>query len=116
MYILNTQGTILLNSLPNDKFLDLSKLKAFAHLKINVREKSNLFWEVWKRLWEKEELLVTSIFSFSLYVFKRLLSQGRLKLGLCSKELICVSYYILSPLGTLSRYFKGGPSDLGMKF
>ena len=28
-----------LNSLPNDKFLDLSKLKAFATKNINVREK-----------------------------------------------------------------------------
>ena len=29
----------MFNSLPNDKFLYLSKLKAFADVKINVREK-----------------------------------------------------------------------------
>ena len=32
-------------------------------------------------------MLVTSIFSFSQNVFKRLLSKGRLKLGLCGKGL-----------------------------
>ena len=32
-------------SLPNDKFLDLSKLKAFADDKINVREKLKLVLE-----------------------------------------------------------------------
>ena len=30
---------MFVNSLPNDKFLDWSKLKAFAHDKINVTEK-----------------------------------------------------------------------------
>ena len=33
-------------------------------------------------------MLVTSIFSFSHNVFKRLLSQGRQKSGLCGKELM----------------------------
>ena len=33
----------LFNSLPNDKFLDRSKLKAFADIKINVTEKNNIF-------------------------------------------------------------------------
>ena len=40
-----------------------------------------------KKLWEKEKMLVTSIFSFSHSVFKRLLSWGRLKLGFYGKEL-----------------------------
>ena len=66
------------NSLPNNKFSDFSKLKAFADDKVNVGEKkSNLIGKVWKTLLEKEKMLVTSIFSFSHNVFKRLLSQGR---------------------------------------
>ena len=36
---------------------------------------------------KKEKMLVSSIFSFSHNVFKRLLFQGRQKLGLCGKEL-----------------------------
>ena len=35
-----------------------------------------LLWEGKKILWEKEKMLVTSIFSFSLNVFKRLLFYG----------------------------------------
>ena len=45
-----------------------------------------------KTLWEKEKMLVISIFSFShnvLHVFKMLLSQGYKKSGLCGKDLIC---------------------------
>ena len=34
----------MLNSLPNDRFLDWSKLKAFADDKINVTEKQKFFW------------------------------------------------------------------------
>ena len=40
-----------------------------------------------KPLWEKEKMLVTSIFSFSHNVFKRLLFQHHLMLGLCGKGL-----------------------------
>ena len=36
---------------------------------------------------EKEKIMVTSIFSLSLDVFKRLLASSRLKSGLCCKEL-----------------------------
>ena len=64
-----------------------------------------------KTLWDKEKMLVTSIFSFSHHVLKRLLSQTRqkvslcgngLKVGLCGKELnlyrlyqfpVCVFFY-----------------------
>ena len=38
-------------------------------------------------MWEKEKMLVTSIFSFSYNVFKGLPFEGRKKLGLCGKEL-----------------------------
>ena len=44
-----------------------------------------------KRLWEKEKLLVTSNFSFSHSVFKRLVSQGRQKVSLCGNGLKCLS-------------------------
>ena len=40
-----------------------------------------------KTLWEKEKLLVTSNFSFSHSVFKRLVSQRRLKVSLCGNGL-----------------------------
>ena len=42
----------------------------------------------WKKiLCEKEKLLVTSNFSFSHSVFKRLVSQGRQKVSLCGNGL-----------------------------
>ena len=47
----------------------------------------------WKTLWEKEKLLVTSNFSFSHSVFKRLVSQGRQKVSLCGNGLIAQSMY-----------------------
>ena len=54
-------------------------------------------------MWEKEKLLVTSNFSFSHSVFKRLVSQGRQKVSLCGnglKKLIVAPhkrrYYILN--------------------
>ena len=40
-----------------------------------------------KTMWEKEKLLVTSNFSFSNSVFKRLVSQGRQKVSLCGNGL-----------------------------
>ena len=41
-----------------------------------------------KTLWEKEKLLVSSNFSFSHSVFKRLVSQGRQKVSLCGNGLM----------------------------
>ena len=41
----------------------------------------------WKTRWVKEKLLVTSNFSFSHSVFKRLVSQGRQKMSLCGNGL-----------------------------
>ena len=40
-----------------------------------------------KTLWEKEKLLVTSNFSFSHSIFKRLVSQGRQTASLCGNGL-----------------------------
>ena len=51
----------------NDKIFDLPKLKAFAYGKLNVPHAC----ESKKRLWEKEKMLVTSIFSaVSLWLLK----------------------------------------------
>ena len=43
--------------------------------------------ETGRNLWEKEKLLVKSNFSFSLIVFKRLVSQGSQKVSLCGNGL-----------------------------
>ena len=52
-------------------------------------------WRKWKKViqtgrkhWEKEKLVITSSFSFSHSVFKRLVSQGRQKVSLCGNGLI----------------------------
>ena len=37
-------------------------------------------------MWEREKMLVTSIFSVSINVFKGLFTQVRSKSGLCGKE------------------------------
>ena len=60
----------MFNTLPNDKILDWSKLKAFADNKMNVTKNKNLIWGRVKNI-----------------VFKRLLSKGQEKLGLCGKDL-----------------------------
>ena len=67
----------LFNSLPNDKFLDWSKVKALADVKINVTEKQKFVLVRAEKIIGKEKMLVVSIFSFSHYVFKGPLSQGR---------------------------------------
>ena len=45
MSILDLFGASRFNPLPNDKILDLSKLKAFADDKINVTQKFNFVFE-----------------------------------------------------------------------
>ena len=45
----------IVNSLPNNKNLDRSKLKAFADAKINVTEKLKSVWEAKETLWKKGE-------------------------------------------------------------
>ena len=64
--------------MPNDKILDVTKLKAFADDKINVAQMMiSVYDSVENIVGKGEKMLVTSILSFSLNVFKRLLSQGR---------------------------------------
>ena len=67
----------LLNSVPNDSILDFSKVKAFAGDKINVAKKLKFpMGRIEDIMGKGEKMLVTSIFSFSQNVFKRLFLQG----------------------------------------
>ena len=72
-------------SLPNDKILDVTKLKAFADDKIKVAQMTISVFDKVKTLWEKEKMLVTRIFSFSYNVLKRLLVSRLLKVGIVWK-------------------------------
>ena len=54
----------------------------------NLKKMAESYPNGYKTLWEKEKLLITSNFSFSLSVFKRLVSQGRQKVSLCGNGLI----------------------------
>ena len=67
-----------LNSLPNDKFLDVTKLKAFADEKLNLVKMTIFSLIQQKTLWENEKMLVTRIFSFAQY-FPEPSSSGLLK-------------------------------------
>ena len=66
-----------LNSLSNDKIVDMSNLKAFADDKIYVTEKLKFVLRSIENIMGKEKMLVTSIFSSSHNVFKRLFLQDR---------------------------------------
>ena len=59
----------------------------------------------YKTLWEKEKLLVTSIFSFSHSAFKRLVSQGRQKVSLCGNGLKRGKEFALN-YSTITQKFK----------
>ena len=56
--------------LPDDKILDLSKLKSFADDILKAAHMAEFVFEEEKTLLEKEKMLVISIFSFSNNVFK----------------------------------------------
>ena len=60
-------------SVQNDKFLDWSELKALADDKLNLAEKMKFVFRGVEKLWEKEEILVSSIFSVVYSVFQSLL-------------------------------------------
>ena len=66
-----------LNFFPNDKILDITKLKTFADDKINVAQMMISLFDRVENIVGKGEMLDTSIFSFSRNVFKMPLSQGR---------------------------------------
>ena len=54
------------------KILDIAKLKACADYKLNVAKIVISLFDNKKTLWEKEKMLVSSIFSFSHSVFQNL--------------------------------------------
>ena len=68
--------------------------------------------KVWKMVWEKVKLLVTSNFFFSHGVFKRLVLQTRKNQGLfgkglkilCNKEKIMVSSIVLTHSHTMTPF------------
>ena len=68
-----------INPFPNDEILDEIKLKAFADDKFNNKNDISVF--------DRVENMVTSIFSISHNVFKRLVSQARQKVSLCGNGL-----------------------------
>ena len=75
------------NPFQNDKFLDSSKLKDFVD--VNLNKNGRKFSKSWARKHdgEMEKLLVTTNFSFSHSVFKRLALQTRKNQGLFGKGL-----------------------------
>ena len=64
-------------SLLHDKILDWSIFKSLADNKINVTQNLKFVLGKVENIWEKEKMLVTSIFSFSKNVFKSILLEGR---------------------------------------
>ena len=64
-----------------DKILDISKLKAFADNKRNATQKLKVILSRVEITGEKEKMMVTSSFSFSLNVFKTSVCQDRWSVG-----------------------------------
>ena len=83
-----TFWTSLQLTLTKQQILDSSKLKEFAdnNFKFDDNDRKFSKW-VEKTLWEKEKLLVTSNFSFSHSIFKRLVLQTCKNKGLFGKGL-----------------------------
>ena len=71
-----------INSLPNNKILALTKLKAFADDKLNVTKMIISVFDRVENIVGKGEIACTSNFSLSHNVFKRPLSQNRQKVSL----------------------------------
>ena len=70
---------MLLNSVPDNKILDLSKLKAFADISLNVNKNLKIALGRAENIVEKGE-------NFPL-CFQKAFSLGSLKVRLCGKEL-----------------------------
>ena len=90
-----TMKTMLIHPFPNDKFQTLPNLKSLQTAISNLMKMAESFSSKLKTLWEKEKLLVTSNFSFSHSVFKRLALQIRKNQGLFGKGLIKVLLLML---------------------
>ena len=68
-----TPAYALNNPLPNEKILDVTKLKTFADSKLNIAKMTISVFDRVENLWEKEKMLVISIFSCFHSVFHSLL-------------------------------------------
>ena len=78
---------LLCNSLPNDKILDWSKLKAFADNKIEVLKKMSLVFKRAKNIVGKGENAGYQDFLLFPQCFQKAFYSGLLKVGICGKEL-----------------------------
>ena len=87
IFILSNHVSYTFNPLPDNKILDWSKLKQSADDNFEFDVNSRKFSRLVKNTVVKEKLLVTSNFSFSHSVFKRLVSQGRQKVSICGNGL-----------------------------
>ena len=65
----------------------LVQIETVCRLQFKFDENIRKFSKQVETLWVKEKLLVTSNFSFTHSVFKRLVSQGRQKVSLCGNGL-----------------------------
>ena len=63
---------MLFNSLPHDKIFDVTKLKAFADVQLNIVKMTIFLFDRAQNTGDKEKMLVNSIFSFSPSVSKAL--------------------------------------------
>ena len=77
----------VINTLPNDKILAQSKLRALGDDKVNVNEKLKFVLGRAENILGKGENVFSSIFSYFHNVFKSLLPQGFYKSGWCGKGL-----------------------------
>ena len=77
----------MFNPFPNDKFETFPNWKSLQMTILSLMKMMESSPNGWKTLWEKEKLLVTSNFSLSCSVFKRLVLQTRKNQGLFGKGL-----------------------------
>ena len=69
------------------KFFALSKFQTKFYLQTTNYYVTHLLFVRYKTLWEKEKMMITTIFSFTPQWFQKAFPQGRKNLSLCSKGL-----------------------------
>ena len=91
------------NPFPNDKFYTLPNSKTLQTTILNWTKMAKGNPKEWKTLWEKENLLITSKFSFSHSVFKRPVLHTRKNKSLFGRGLNTCTCIYLFPL----MFFEG---------
>ena len=86
-----------INPFPHNKFWTLPNSKCLQTTNLNMVKMAESSPKGQKTLWDKEKLLVTSNFSFSHSVFKRLVLQTRKNQGLFGKGLSVFAMTIIIP-------------------